>query len=278
VNYRHAFHAGNFADCVKHAVLVWLLQALRRKAAPIHVLDTHAGVGAYDLSGPDATRSREATNGIARLQDAPPEALRDYIDLVRAFRAERSGDMYPGSPSLIRMLLRPDDRLTCCELHPEDHAKLRRLFAADPRVGVHRRDAWEALGALLPPSPRRGLVLIDPPFEAVDEFERLARGLVWGHARFPNGVFAAWYPIKRMASVRAFRDRMGMSGVSDIVTAELMLREPLDPARLNGCGLMIINPPYGFETDLPPILFALRDRLAAGEAGSAAALIRLTDA
>lgn len=278
MNYRHAFHAGNFADCVKHALLVWLMSALRRKDAAFHMLDAHAGAGAYDLAGPDATRTKEASGGITRLLDDPPDPLRAYVDLVRDFRATRGTDAYPGSPALIQALLRPDDRLTCCELHPDEYAGLRRFFAADRRVGVHRRDAWEALGALLPPMPRRGLVLIDPPFERADEFDRLAEGLRRGHARFPTGVFAAWYPIKRMAAVRAFHDRMRSSGISDTVAAELTLREPLDPARLNGCGLMIINPPYRFEQALPPILSALRERLGDGEPGCDSALIRIADA
>jgi 23S rRNA (adenine2030-N6)-methyltransferase len=271
MNYRHAFHAGNFADCMKHALLVWLVRALRRKPAPISVLDTHAGAGAYDLSAGPAERTGEWRGGIGRLLDDPPPALGDYVGLVRQL------GLYPGSPALIRGLLRPDDRLACCELHPEDHTALRRRFAGDPAVAVHRRDAWEALGALLPPQPRRGLVLLDPPYEAPDELDRLAAGLSTGWARFRTGVFAAWYPIKHRAPVRAFFATMQQSGIRDLVAAELLLREPLDPTRLNGCGMLVINPPYRFDAETPPILAALLDRLGAREPGEGAEMIRLVD-
>ncbi len=271
MNYRHAFHAGNFADCMKHALLVWLVRALQRKPASISVLDTHAGAGAYDLSAGPAERTGEWRGGIGRLLDDPPPPLAEYVGLVR------QPGLYPGSPALLRALLRPDDRLVCCELHQEEHAALRRRFAGDLAVAVHRRDAWEALGALLPPQPRRGLVLIDPPYEAADEYDRLAQGLATGWARFRTGVFAAWYPIKHRAPVRTFFTAMRRAGIRDIVAAELLLRAPVDPARLNGCGMLVINPPYRFEMDALPILVVLLDRLGAREAGEGAEMVRLVD-
>jgi 23S rRNA (adenine2030-N6)-methyltransferase len=271
VNYRHAFHAGNFADCVKHALLVWLVQALARKPAPFLVLDTHAGAGRYDLSGGPAERTGEWRGGIGRLLDDPPEALTAYARLVQEL------GLYPGSPAIVRALLRDADRLQCCELHSEELAALRRLFARDPLVAVHRRDGWEALRGLLPPKERRGLVLIDPPYEEPEEFATLAAGLRAGHARFGNGVFAAWYPIKHRAPVRAFHAAMRDSGIRDVVAAELWLREPVDPARLNGCGLLVVNPPFRFEAEAPPILAALLERLGAGEPGAGTALLRLAD-
>lgn len=271
MNYRHAFHAGNFADCVKHALLAALVGALQRKPAPIFMLDTHAGAGRYDLSADPAQRTGEWRGGIGRLLDDPPKELADYIGLVR-----RVG-LYPGSPYLLRSLLRPDDRLACCELHPDDHTTLRRLFAGDTAVAVHHRDGWEAPGALLPPKQRRGLVLIDPPYEAADEFDRLVHGLRTGHTRFRTGVFAAWYPIKHRAPVRDFHAALLASGIRDIVAAELMLREPTDPARLNGCGVLVINPPYRFETEAAPILAALLNRLGTREPGEGAEVIRLVD-
>lgn len=282
MNYRHAFHAGNFADCMKHALLVWLVGALQRKPAPIFVLDTHAGTGRYDLTAEDASRTGEAEGGILRLLADPPSALGDFLGLVRRIQdgggsRVRSENLYPGSPLLIRALLRPDDRLACCELHDQDYPALHRLFARDPQTVTHHRDAWESLGALLPPKQKRGLVLIDPPFEAPDEFDRLARGLATGHARFPTGVFAAWYPIKRLAAVRGFHHAMRATGIRDIVTAELLLREPLDPSRLNGCGLLVINPPFRFESEALPLLQALRDRLCGAEPGAAATITRLAD-
>ena len=271
VNYRHAFHAGNFGDCVKHAVLVWLLRALQRKPAPLCVLDTHAGIGRYDLDNGPAARTGEWRNGIARLLDDPPPSLADYVDLVRTL------GLYPGSPAIARALLRPDDHLICCELHPEDIAVLRRSFAGEAQVAVHHRDAWEALGALLPPKQRRGLVLIDPPFETPREFVALAHGLVTGWQRFRTGVFAAWYPLKQRAPVRQFLADMQHSSVRDIVTAELCLREPVDAARLNGCGMLVVNPPYCFEQEVPAILTALLDRLGDREPGESVALRRIAD-
>jgi 23S rRNA (adenine2030-N6)-methyltransferase len=271
VNYRHAFHAGNFGDCVKHAVLVWLLRALQRKPAPMFVLDTHAGAGRYDLDNGPAARTGEWQKGIARLLGEPLTALRDYVGIVQQL------GLYPGSPMILRALLRPDDRLACCELHPEDAAELRHLFARDKQVAVHQRDAWEALGALLPPKERRGLVMIDPPFEDKQEFAELAKGLVVGHARFGNGVFAAWYPIKQRAPVRQFLSDVCDTSIRDVITVELCLREPVDAARLNGCGLLVINPPFRFEQELQPMLDALLARLGSREPGEYATVSRITD-
>ena len=169
MNYRHAFHAGNFADCMKHALLVWLIDALQAKPAPIFVLDTHAGAGRYDLKTGPAQRTGEWRQGIDRLLEMPPPALGRYLGFIRTL------GLYPGSPALVRAMLRPDDRLACCELHPDDVFQLRRLFARDTQVAVHQRDGWEALGGLLPPKERRGLVLIDPPYENPDEFSDARR-------------------------------------------------------------------------------------------------------
>jgi 23S rRNA (adenine2030-N6)-methyltransferase len=269
MNYRHAFHAGSFADCMKHALLVWLVRALQRKPAPISVLDTHAGAGSYDLSAGPAERTGEWRSGVGQLLDDPPPALAEYLGLVRQL------GLYPGSPALIRALLRPDDRLACCELHPEDYTELRRRFAHDPTVAVHRRDAWEALGALLPPQPRRGLVLIDPPYEAPDELYRLTKGLVTGWTRFRTGVFAVWYPIKHRAPVRRFFATVQQTNIRDIVAAELLLSAPLDPGRLNGCGLLVINPPFRFEQEFQAILEALAERLGHPESATYAGVTRL---
>jgi len=270
MNYRHAFHAGNFADCVKHALLVWLLRALQRKPAALMMLDSHAGIGSYDLAGP-AARTGEFRAGIVRLLDDPPPALAEYVGLVQSL------GLYPGSPAIARALLRPQDRLVCCELHPEDAATLRAAFAGDRQVAVHRRDGWEALGALLPPAERRGLVLIDPPYEAPDEYARVADGIGMAHTRFASGVIAAWYPIKHRAPVRALHAALRDRGIRDVVAAELWLRAPLDAARLNGCGLVVVNPPYRFAAEAPAILAALLARLGTGEAGAGVALERIAD-
>lgn len=271
MNYRHVFHAGNFADCLKHAVLVRLLAGMVRKPGGFLVLDTHAGIGRYDLASDAAQRTGEWRAGIGRLLAAPAPALADYLDVVG-----RLG-LYPGSPAIARDALRPQDRLVACELHPEDHATLRRAFRGDAQAAVHRRDAWEALGAFLPPPERRGLVLIDPPFEAADEFERLAAGLRAGWQRFRTGVFAAWYPIKHRAPVRAFHTALREAGIRDVVAVELALRAPLDPARLNGCGMVVVNPPFRFAEEIEPVLSALLAGLGSGEAGAFATVERLVD-
>jgi 23S rRNA (adenine2030-N6)-methyltransferase len=271
VNYRHAYHAGNVGDCLKHAVLVWLIRAMQRKPAPLFVLDTHAGAGRYRLDQGPATRTGEWQHGISRLLDDPPPALAGYVELVGSL------GLYPGSPAIARALMRGDDRMACCERHPEEASALRSLFHGDRQVGVHCRDGWEALGALLPPQEKRGLVLIDPPFEDPQEFAALARGLAVGWRRFHTGVFAAWYPIKQRASVRQFMTDVRDGSIRDVVAIELVLREPVDPARLNGCGMLLINPPYRFEDELLPILTALLDRLGNREQGEAAELRRIAD-
>lgn len=269
MNYRHAFHVGNAADCLKHSLLVWVVEALRRKDTPFFVLDTHAGAGRYDLLDGAAERTGEWRDGIARLLHDPPEPLRRYIELVAAEPG------YPGSPRLVRDLLRHGDRLAVCELHPEDAAELRHLFRRDQQVGVHLRDGYEAIRALLPPSERRGLVLIDPPYETPGEFDRVLAGLRDGAARFDHGIYAAWYPIKHRSPVNAFHQEVRASGLRDVVAAELWLRAPLDPARLNGSGLLIRNPPFGFEAAAEAVLAALLDRLGTGEDGQGFQVLRL---
>jgi 23S rRNA (adenine2030-N6)-methyltransferase len=273
VNYRHAFHAGNFADCVKHALLVALLRALRAKPKPFAVLDTHAGIGTYDLSAPEPARTGEWRDGIARVMDSDAGALADYVALVRQAGFPAS---YPGSPALIRSLMRPEDRLLLCELHPEDHATLKARFRRDAQVAVHKRDAYESLAALTPFPERRGLVLIDPPFEQEGEFGRLAAGIATLRHRFRTGIVAAWYPVKHRTPVRAFHAALRDAAVADCIACELVLREPTDPTRLNGCGLLVANAPFGFEAEAGAILAALLARLDRGEDGAATRVTRLT--
>jgi 23S rRNA (adenine2030-N6)-methyltransferase len=271
MNYRHAYHAGNFADCFKHALLIELVDACARKPTPYFVLDTHAGVGRYDLEADAARRTGEADAGIRRLLASRPAALGRYLDLVQTL------GLYPGSPTLIRTAMRPGDRLACCEFHPEDVIPLRRQFHRDPQVEVHHRSGWEALKALLPPREKRGLVFMDPPFESPDEFATLTDGLKLGHGRFRHGVFAAWYPIKQRAAVRGFHAAVRMTEIRDIVAIELYLREPTDAARLNGCGLLVINPPYQFVEQGRSIAEAVLDGLGQDESGAGIGVIRIAD-
>ncbi len=270
MNYRHAYHAGNFADCVKHALLIAWLRLLARKEAPVVVLDTHAGAGRFALDGTEAARTGEWLGGIGRLLTDTPEELAEYVGLVR------SVGLYPGSPSIVRALLRPQDRLMACELHPEDVTSLRGLLAGDGRCAVHHRDGYEAIGALLPPrDARRGLVLIDPPFEAEGEFERLAAGIRLARGRFATGGVLAWYPIKGRAPSRAFH--ASLAGLRDVMCFELCLRAPLDAARLNGCGLVAVAPPFGLEAEAPALLSALLARLGDREKGEEFRVARLAD-
>lgn len=273
MNYRHAFHAGNACDVAKHALLVALLKALSAKEKPFRVLDTHAGIGTYALASSEAERTGEWRAGIGLVADVTEGPLADYTAQIRAAGFP---DLYPGSPELIRAFLRPQDQLTLCELHPEDHATLRARYRGDRQVAVHGRDAWEALEALTPFPERRGLVLIDPPFEQPGEFERCAAALARLRHRFRAGIVAVWYPIKHRAPPRAFHTALQDAQVPDCIAAELLLREPTDPTRLNGCGLLVANAPFGFAEQAQAILGALVPLLARGEAGAGALVTRIT--
>ena len=271
MNYRHAYHAGNFADCFKHALLITLLDLLAHKPTPYFVLDTHAGAGRYDLDAEAARRTNESEAGIRRLLADRPASLRRYLDLVDAL------GLYPGSPVLIRAMLRANDRLACCELHPDEAAPIRQAFRHDRQTEVHLRSGWEALGALLPPKEKRGLVFIDPPFEDREEFTILAAALRMAHGRFGHGVFAAWYPIKQRAAVSSFLAVMKAFGIRDIITIELHLRAITSADRLNGCGLLVINPPYRFEAQAGLIATAVLESVGARESGAGTVVTRLTD-
>ncbi len=270
MNYRHAFHAGNHGDCLKHAVLVWLLRAMQRKPAGFLYLDTHAGIGRYDLDAGPAARTGEWRQGIERVLAAAPGPLAEWLALVRA-----SSPAYPGSPALAARLARPQDRLALCELHREDAATLRAMFRHHDNVGVHQRDGWEALRALLPAPERRALVLIDPPYEAEAEMATLAAGIALARARMPAAVVAAWLPLKHRAPQVALLGDLAQRGVRDLVLAELAVRPALDPARLNGSAMLIAGPPFGWEDGLAPIAAALAGVLA--EPGGGWALRRVAD-
>lgn len=259
MNYRHAYHAGNFADVVKHATLALLIERLKAKDTPFCVLDTHAGIGRYDLSSTEAQKTGEFRNGVLRLLDRDPKALPGeldpYLAVVRALNQGRSElRWYPGSPRLALDLLRPQDRLALLELHPEDARTLAALFAGDRRVSIHNADGYIGLKAFLPPKERRGLVLIDPPFERRDEFERLARGLRHAHRRWASGQYLLWYPIKDRAPVAAFHDALKAAGIARVLIAELLLRPANDSERLNGCGLVLVNPPWRLDATLSTLL------------------------
>ncbi|PWK75578.1 23S rRNA (adenine(2030)-N(6))-methyltransferase RlmJ [Aminobacter sp. AP02] len=268
MNYRHVYHAGNFADVIKHAVLARLVEYLKRKDKAFRVIDTHAGIGLYDLSSDEARKTGEWHDGIGRLMDAvlpsdAAELLAPYLDAVRSVNAGGGGvEKYPGSPLIARHLLRKQDRLSAIELHPEDAKTLAGLFEGDFQTRVTELDGWLALGAHLPPKEKRGLVLVDPPFEIGGEFDRLVEGLKKAHRRWPGGIFALWYPVKDRKAVAAFRQALADAGILKIMDIEFYIRPPSSEPCLDGTGMVVVNPPYQLESELRTMLPALSGILA----------------
>jgi 23S rRNA (adenine2030-N6)-methyltransferase len=269
MNYRHAFHAGGFVDVMKHAALALAIGHLKAKEAPFCVIDSHAGIGRYDLWAEPARRTGEYRDGILKvMKGAPPAALEPFLAVVRAMNGgSRHVRWYPGSPGLAQALIRPQDRIVLVELHPDDARTLADAFAGDPRIRVQQGDGYVALKALLPPPERRGLVLIDPPYEVTDEFQRLVRGLHHAHRRWATGIYMIWYPIKHRGPVKAFHDALAASGIRRILVAELLLRPDTDPERLNGSGLAIVNPPWRLDETLAGLLPELLERFGASQQG-----------
>ena len=271
LSYRHLFHAGNFADVFKHTLLTHLLLSLNRKDKPYFFLDTHAGIGRYDLSHPWAQKVREYESGISRLRerDDAPAALQPYLDIVRGENADGHARYYPGSPLIVRHLLRAQDRLSAIELHPEDASTLKALFSGDHQVRVIRLDGWLALGAHVPPKERRGLVLVDPPFEEEGELARLADRFQAAWRRWPGGIYALWYPIKDRAGPDQLAKRLSQSAIPAILRAELSVDRIGDGQRLTGSGLVIVNPPWKLAAEmgiLGPALAAVLGRDGRGQA------------
>jgi 23S rRNA (adenine2030-N6)-methyltransferase len=255
MNYRHAFHAGNFADVHKHAVLVRILVHLRSKPAAFRVIDTHAGAGRYDLLGPEPNRSGEWQNGIARLWDAQEPGiagalLASYLDVVKAFNPGGELRIYPGSPLVTTSLLRAQDRLIACDLEPKSAALLAKALQGDRRAKSVTINGWTALGAYVPPKERRGLVLIDPPFEEAGDFDRLSSAFAAAYRKWPTGIYLMWYPIKERGGPDALALKLTRLGVPDILRCELTLGSPRADAGLVGSGLIIVNPPFPLQPDL----------------------------
>lgn len=273
MNYRHAFHAGGFADVLKHITLCRALAYLRRKPTAFRVIDTHAGAGRYDLAGTEAARGGEWRSGIGRLRDARlrPEVwtlLAPYLDSIAACNAGAALTCYPGSPALARAMLRPQDGLIACEVEPTAAVALTRTLTGDPRSKALRLDGWTALRAQVPPKERRGIVIVDPPYEQPDEFERLAHAIAAAYHKWTSGIFLLWYPIKERSGPDALAKGIRAIGTDKLLRIELSLGAPRDAARLSRCGVIIINPPWTLETELSQILPALTDCLADGAAGT----------
>jgi 23S rRNA (adenine2030-N6)-methyltransferase len=313
MNYRHAYHAGNFADVVKHAALSRLVEYLKLKDKAFRVVDTHAGAGLYDLSSQEAQKTGEWLDGIGRLLGlTPPASLPDalspsrggrvpgsptsspsmgevarragggeatiydspelspdaaallapYLAAVKSVNPEGGVKKYPGSPVIVRHLMRPQDRLSAIELHPQDFQRLKSRFAGDFQVRTIELDGWLALGAHLPPKEKRGLVLVDPPFEQEGEFDRLADGLVRAHRRWPGGIYALWYPIKDRAAVAQFRRELQETAIPRILDVAFEIRPPSHDERLDGSGLVVVNPPFVFEKEMRVLLPELKKALA----------------
>lgn len=267
MNYRHAFHAGNFADVFKHVLLSLAVENLKRKEKPFVVIDTHAGVGLYDLTGNEASRTGEWTKGIGQLIDATdlPDELTPYLEAVRAENPDGGLRFYPGSPRLIQRLLRANDRLQLCELHPQDARLLAGNMRRDDRVKVENRDGYDALKAYLPPKERRGLVHIDPPFERGDEFLALQRALQDGVQRWASGTYCVWYAIKDPIEGGAFLQRLVDAGLPKLWAVEMFIRAPQGLSKLDGCGMVFVNPPYSVQTGVEAVMPAITSYLAQGE-------------
>mgnify|MGYP000754142473 CR=1 FL=1 len=274
MNYRHIYHAGNFADVLKHAVLARLITYLKQKDKAFRVIDTHAGIGLYDLSSSEAQKTGEWLGGIGRLMDADLPAdvkmlLEPYLDAVRSLNPEKGLTLYPGSPKLTRMLMREQDRLSALELHPEDCETLQSLFVGDYQVRVTELDGWLALGAHLPPKEKRGLVLVDPPFEIEGEYDRLVDGLVKAYKRFPGGTYCLWYPMKKGAPIAGFYEDLKATGIAKMLCAELTVKSDRETTGLNGSGLIVVNPPFTLKDELNVLLPTLKQLLAVDRFASA---------
>lgn len=277
MNYRHAFHAGGFADVIKHIVLVRMLAYLQEKPAAFRVIDTHAGAGVYDLTSEEARRGGEYLTGIARIMQArfsekTGPLLKPYLDIVRAFNPQRDLVAYPGSPLIARALLRPQDRLTACEVEPKARKRLIEALRRDTQARVVDLDGWTALPAFVPPNERRGLVLIDPSFEQKDEFERLAAGFTEAFAKWPTGSYLLWYPVKsRRATDGLARHVAEAAGAGKPPGKVLRLEFSVAPQAaspgLVSSGLLIVNPPWTLMGELKAILPELEKPLGQGGAG-----------
>ena len=255
LSYRHLFHAGSFADVFKHVLLTRLLHSLNQKDKPYFYLDTHAGTGLYDLSHPWAQKGREYESGIRKLLDRTdiPAAMKPYLDIVRAENADGHLRYYPGSPRIALRMVRPIDRLVLTELNKTDCAQLRELFARDRRVNVQLMDGYQALKANLPPKERRGLVLIDSSFDRSREFARLAAALHEAHTRWATGTYAIWYPMMGAGVIRGFERAIEDAGIRKVLQFELSIL-PEDASTMPGSGMIIVNPPWKFDTEMRTLL------------------------
>ena len=269
LSYRHIYHAGNFADVFKHALLTRLLIALSAKDKPYAYIDTHAGIGRYDLRHPWAQQAREYEGGIGRMwrsKDAPG-LLEPYLEAVRAENPDGNLRYYPGSPLIARRFVRAADRMVLSELNKVDFEELQSVFAGQRRVALQLMDAYHALKAYLPPPERRGLVLIDSSFDRAREFDRLVRALKDAHARWSTGVYALWYPIMEPGPMRDFAADIQRCGIRKVLRLEIVVREDDADGPIPGCGMLVVNPPWGFYAEAETVLQWLTPVLAVSGTG-----------
>jgi 23S rRNA (adenine2030-N6)-methyltransferase len=276
MNYRHAFHAGNFADVIKHFVLARILTYLQEKPAAFRVIDTHAGAGVYDLNGEEARRSGEWLTGIARIMQArlsndAAGLMKPYLDIVRSYNDPGQLTSYPGSPLIARALLRPQDRLVACELEPKARKALIDALRRDTQARVVDLDGWIALPAFVPPKERRGVVLIDPPFEAKDEFDRIGAVFASAFVKWPTGIYMIWYPAKTRRSTDALAELVARTAAAakppgKCLRLEFSVAPQTAGGALTSAGLLVVNPPFTLQDELKTILPELEKPLGRGGA------------
>lgn len=274
LSYRHAFHAGNHADVLKHAVLALIVTALKRKDTPFCAIDTHAGAGRYDLYSRQARTTGECERGIARVLERTdiPGLLSPYLGVVKSMNEGWGGGQrfYPGSPRILRALMRPGDKLVVCELHTTDQPLLAREFGRDRQVTVHAGDGFALLKGLVPPLARRGVVLMDPSYEVKSDYEAVVAALADAHRRWGTGIYVVWYPVLNRAAVNLLAKRIVETGLRRVLQAELTVMADDAPQGLKGSGLLIVNPPFELDRDLKkllPWLHEVLDETGAGRAG-----------
>jgi 23S rRNA (adenine2030-N6)-methyltransferase len=271
LNYRHSYHAGNFADVFKHIILVALIEAMHRKDSAYCFLDTHAGIGYYDLQAATTQKSKEYTNGILKIlaQPNPPALIKAYLACVKAVNPQGIAPLtvYPGSPAIVKQLLRPQDRMVLTELHTEDYQLLKRAFPHDKQIGIHHQDGYLGLKAFLPPKERRGFVLIDPPYEQQNELTNLIPTLAAAVERWETGIFALWYPIKEHRSIERFQRALKLKISRPLLMTELSIYPDNAATALNGCGVIIVNPPWQLDEEIQAVLPWLWETLSPNNQG-----------
>ncbi len=265
LSYRHSFHAGNFADVLKHLVEVAILEYLKAKPKPFCYHDSHAAVGLYRLDSETAQKTGEYSNGIAKLLGHHPQSptLKTYLDLIARLNPDGVLTYYPGSPVIARELLRSDDSIQATELHPADFPLLQQQFAGRRFCRIEKMDAYAGFKAMLPPLHKRGLVLIDPPYELKTEYQDLLKGVQLAYQRFPQATYAIWYPVIERASIEAVMQAFVATGIRNQLRIELCVQPDSEGFGMTGSGMLVINPPYVLKQQMSELLAEITPLLSA---------------